>query len=139
MGVYIYVSRRKQRNMIDYTDYIESKARAAHEAVRAFSSALDEPHFLHTMLRPWDKLPLWLMQLNSDLAAHSLNERVTPVYFHPFWTAEMQNLGWRGGHMNERQKHHPNLVEFYKLPHTEITKMDIFIYVARKHLPQETA
>lgn len=105
---------------------IETCARAAHEANRAYCIALgDKSH------EPWDAMADDQKRSARLGVIGILTKDFTPEQSHEVWVAEKIADGWQLGAKNVVTKHHPSLVAFSKLPPEEQIKDEIFFKVVR--------
>lgn len=105
---------------------LESMARAAHEANRAWCIAHGD-----TSQPSWDDAPEWqrssaIKGVEGALAGN------TPEQSHEGWTAEKVATGWVYGPVkNPDVKEHPCLVPYGELPPEQRAKDSIFLGVVR--------
>lgn len=105
---------------------LESCARAAHEANRAWCLAHDD-----ASQPAWDNAPDWqrLSALKGVAGALAGN---TPEQSHADWLAEKLATGWRLGPVKRPDvKEHPCMVSYAELPPAQRAKDLIFTEVVR--------
>jgi hypothetical protein len=114
---------------MDRTRSLSVIARAVHETIRAFQSALGEPE-----IPPWPdagEMQRW----TRDAVEFALSNP-TPGAQHDAWCASKRRDGWTWGERKDAtKKTHPSLVSFDALPEAEKKKDEILISVVQALAP----
>lgn len=113
-------------NAMEKTAKIETCARAAHEANRAWCVAHGDNSQPH-----WEEAPEWqrtsaLKGVEGAIAGN------TPRQSHESWLAEKQATGWKHGPVKDpEKKEHPCFVAYDNLPPEQRAKDEVFLGVVR--------
>ena len=108
-------------------EVIETVARAAHEANRAYCLALGD-----TSQVSWDDAPQWQKESTRIGAAAALDPDQTPEKIHEKWMAQKSSEGWVYGKIKDSEaKTHPCMIPYEDLPIEQQAKDDIFLTVCR--------
>ncbi|MFA4974381.1 MAG: RyR domain-containing protein [bacterium] len=111
---------------MDESVKIETCARAAHEANRAYCIALGD-----TSQPAWDEAPDWQKSSARNGVVGALNGN-TPEQSHEGWMAEKLAGGWKYGPVKDpAKKEHPCFVPYAELPPEQRAKDSIFLAVVR--------
>lgn len=112
--------------MIGEKERLESCARAAHEANRAYCIAIGD-----TSQPSWDDAPEW--QRTSALnGVRGVLDGNTPEQSHESWLAEKAATGWRYGPVKDPdRKEHPCFVPYAELPPAQQAKDAVYVAVVR--------
>ncbi len=105
---------------------IETCARAAHEANRAYCLAIGD-----TSQPAWDDAPDWQKESARKGVAGALAGN-TPEQSHAEWLAEKERTGWAYGAVKDiAAKTHPCMVPYRSLPPEQRAKDALFLSVVR--------
>lgn len=98
---------------------LETIARVAHEAVRAYKQARGED-----VPPPWEEAPAWMHEsTHAAVAARIEDPQAPPSTQHDAWLEEKQAAGWRYGPVKDPEaKTHPLMVAYDELPTSERRK-----------------
>lgn len=109
---------------------IETCARVAHEANRAFCVATGDPSQVG-----WDEAPEWQRASAREGVQHALRG-ATPEELHESWCEAKRRDGWTHGAVKDAvAKTHPCLVPYAELPEVQRRKDAIFGAVVRAAAP----
>jgi len=106
--------------------YIESAARASHEANRAYCIAIGD-----TSQVSWDDAPEW--QRSSAMnGVRGVIAGNGPEQSHESWLAEKASTGWKYGPIKDpAAKEHPCFVPYAELPPEQKAKDTIYVAVVK--------
>ena len=106
---------------------IEACAQAAHEANRAYCTALGD-----TSQFPWEQAPEWQRESCRVGVRGVLNDGNTPEQSHELWLKHKEADGWRYGEVKDPvAKTHPCFVPYDQLPPEQRAKDHVFVTVVR--------
>lgn len=107
-------------------DQIETCARVAHEANRAWCTA----HNDHSQL-PWSQAPQWQRD-SAILGVRGVLAGNGPRESHESWLEEKRRTGWKYGPVKDPdKKEHPCFVSYEELPPEQQMKDTIFVGIVR--------
>ena len=108
---------------------VNTIARAVHEGMRAYQTALDEP-----VAPPWDDAG-WMQDSSREAVEFALRNP-TPGAQHEAWVRAKERDGWVYGPVkDEGAKTHPSLRPFEELSETERTKDALLINIVQALAP----
>jgi hypothetical protein len=120
--------RSKENSMISMGTFteaeIETAARAAHEANRAYCIAIGDLSQV-----PWENAPAWQRE-SAVKGVHGVIRGNGPEESHREWLEEKARTGWGFGLTKSfEKKTHPCFMPYASLPEAQRAKDDIFITV----------
>lgn len=111
---------------IDRAQAIESCARAAHEANRAYCFAIGD-----TSQLPWEQAPEW-QQTSAKNGVQGVLDGNGPLESHGSWLLDKAATGWKYGPVKDpEKKEHPCFMPYEDLPDSQKAKDEIFVTVVR--------
>lgn len=107
---------------------IEAISRTVHEAVRAWSFAVD-----NRSIPEWSQAPAWMQESTRDSVRFVIDNPDAGVGAqHNQWMAQKRADGWiYGASRDDDLKTHPSLVPFEDLPETEQQKDRLIINIVQ--------
>lgn len=103
-------------------------ARICHSAMDTYRESIGERPF-----GPWEKLPEWRKRCEVEWVENAIaNPGMTPKMAHDIWVSEYSYAGWTFGPVRDvKNKKHPCLVRWDRLPGYQKLKDELFLSVAR--------